>query len=123
MLISDISLNVARQRRLCGDKSQSNRAPERLITSAHFAESARMVAAKSSGVPPAGSSPILANFCLNESETSALLIAALSLSTIGCGTPAGAITPVHVGARYPGTPASAIVGGSGNAGERAGPPP
>src|SRR3974390_3832185 len=97
--------------------------PARLMTSPHLAESVLMVAAKSSGVPPAGSSPILANFSLNDSDTSALLIAALSLSTIGRGTPAGAITPVHVGARYPGTPASAIVGGSGNAGERAGPPP
>ena len=58
-----------------------------------------MVAAKSSGVPPAGSSPILANFSLKASDTSALLIAALSLSTIGRGTPAGAITPVQVGAR------------------------
>src|SRR5689334_5434900 len=49
---------------------------------------------------------------------SAVLIAAFNLSTIGRGTPAGAITPVQVGARYPGTPASAMVGRSGNAGER-----
>src|SRR5262245_7150985 len=80
-----------------------------------------MVATKSSGDPPAGSSPILANFSLKASDTRALLIAALSLSTIGHGTPAGAITPVHVGARYPGTPASAIVGRFGNAAERAAP--
>src|SRR5262245_23361081 len=77
-----------------------------------------MVAAKSSGVPPPGSSPILANFSLKASEVSALLMAALILSTIGRGTPAGAMTPVQVGARYPGTPASAMVGKSGNAGER-----
>src|SRR6185437_5867068 len=95
--------------------------PARFTTSAHLAESVLMVAANSSGVPPAGSSPITLNFSLKVSDTSALLIAALSLSTIGRGTPAGAITPVQVGARYPGTPASAIVGSSGKAGERAAP--
>src|SRR4029077_19798309 len=100
---------------------QSSLAPERRTTSSHLVESALMVAANSSGVPPAGSSPILANFSLNASDASALLIAALSLSTIGRRMPAGAITPVQVGARYPGTPASAIVGSSGTAGERASP--
>src|SRR6476646_5033083 len=99
----------------------SSFAPERRTTSPHLAESAFIVAANSSGVPPAGSSPIVANVSLNDSDVSALLIAALSLSTIGRGTPAGAITPVQVGARYPGTPASAIVGNSGKAGERAAP--
>src|SRR5512141_3035177 len=99
----------------------SSLAPERRTTSPHLAESAFIVAANSSGVPPAGSSPILANFSLNASDVSTLLIAALSLSTIGRGRPAGAITPVQVGARYPGTPASAIVGSSGKAGERAAP--
>src|ERR1041384_4918681 len=101
--------------------AQSNLAPERRTTSPHLAESALIVAANSSGVPPAGSSPILANFSLNDSDLSALLIAALSLSMIGRGTPTGAMTPVQVGARYPGTPASAIVGSSGNAGERVAP--
>src|SRR5882672_10323611 len=77
----------------------SSLAPERLMTSAHLAESVLIVATKSSGVPPPGSSPIISNFCLNASDLSTLLIAALSLSTIGRGTPAGAITPVQVGAR------------------------
>ena len=40
---------------------QSIFAPERLITSAHLAESCLINAANSSGVPPAGSSPIRAN--------------------------------------------------------------
>src|SRR5215467_2176783 len=100
---------------------QSSFAPERCTTSAHLAESALIVAANSSGVPPAGSSPILANFSLNAADVSAVLMVALSLSTIGRGTPAGAITPVQVGARYPGTPASAIVGSSVKAGERVAP--
>src|ERR1035438_8361929 len=59
----------------------SSLAPERLITSAHLAESVLIVAANSSGVPPPGSSPILANFSLKASDASTLLIAALSLST------------------------------------------
>src|SRR4029079_2309981 len=77
---------------------QSSVAPERFTTSAHLAESALIVAAKSSGVPPAGSSPNLENLSRKASDLSALLIAAFSLSTIGRGTPVGAMTPVHVAA-------------------------
>ena len=57
-----------------------------------------MVAANSSGVPPPASSPVLSNFFRKAGDASALLIAALSLSTMGRGTPAGAMTPVQVGA-------------------------
>src|SRR5258705_4770670 len=53
---------------------QSIFAPERFTTSAHFAESLRITSANSSGVPPAGSSPISPNLALNMGETIALLI-------------------------------------------------
>ena len=57
-----------------------------------------IVSANSSGVPPAGSSPIAAKRSLKIGELIARLIAALSLSTIGRGMPAGPITPLQVGA-------------------------
>src|SRR6185312_5756721 len=77
---------------------QSSLAPARFTTSAHLAESALIVAANSSGVPPAASSPNLENLSRKASDLIALLIAAFNLSTIGRGTPAGAITPVQVAA-------------------------
>src|SRR6185437_1586646 len=76
----------------------SNLMPARLITSPHFFESEAMVAANSSGVPPAGSSPIEAKRVLKLCDAIARLMAALSLSMIGRGTPAGAITPAQVAA-------------------------
>src|SRR5262249_45298472 len=78
-----------------------SRAPERLTTSPHLAESVRINSANSSGVPPAGSSPIIAKRSLNVCDAIALLIAALSLSTIGRGTPAGAMAPLQGGAAEP----------------------
>src|SRR3989442_12727868 len=62
---------------------QSSFAPDRLTTSAHLAESLLMTAANSSGVPPAGSSPIDAKRARNAGVLIARLIAALSLSRIG----------------------------------------
>src|SRR5882672_2785598 len=75
---------------------QSILAPERFTTSAHFAESLRITSANSSGVPPAGSSPISPNLALNMGETIALLIEEFSLSTMGLAIPAGPITPLQV---------------------------
>src|SRR3989441_8536156 len=60
---------------------QSILALERFTTSAHFAESLRITSANSSGVPPAGSSPISPNLVLNMGETIALLTEEFSLST------------------------------------------
>ena len=57
---------------------------------------AAITLAKSSGVPPAGSSPIFEKRSLKVGERMARLIAALSLSVTARGTPAGAITPVQV---------------------------
>src|SRR5579863_8749133 len=76
----------------------SNLIPARSITSPHFLESDAINAANASGVPPAGSSPMAAKRAWNSPDWIALLIAALSLSTIGFGTPAGAMTPAQVGA-------------------------
>jgi hypothetical protein len=72
--------------------------PARWITSPHFLYSAAISAANWSGVPPATSSPICAILLLKASDCSALFAAALSLSMIGFGVPAGAMTPVQVGA-------------------------
>src|SRR6202165_3992457 len=77
-------------------KFQSILAPERFTTSAHFAESLRITSANSSGVPPAGSSPISPNLALNIGETIALLMEEFSFSTMGLGIPAGPITPLQV---------------------------
>src|SRR5215217_5849749 len=79
-------------------RHQSSFAPDRATTSAHLAESLAIVCANSSGGPPAGSSPMAANRWRNAGEAIARLIAALSLSTIGRGKPAGAMTPLQVGA-------------------------
>ena len=68
------------------------------MTSPHLAESVWISSANSSGVPPAGSSPMTAKRSRNVGDWIALLMAALSLSMIGRGTPAGAMTPLQVGA-------------------------
>src|ERR1044072_1328756 len=47
-----------------------------------------------------------------------LLISRLSVSTIGFGVPAGAITPIQIVWLYSGIPASAMVGTFGSTGER-----
>ena len=47
-----------------------------------------------------------------------LLISVLSLSTIGCGVPAGAMKPTHSVAWKPGTPDSSSVGTLGRMAER-----
>src|SRR5262249_38752053 len=85
------------------------------------AESAAITAANSSGVPPAGSSPIVANRSRKVDDAIARLMAALSLSTIGRGTPAGAGTPPPGPAPAAGGAGSAGLGGAG--GRRRGPLP
>src|SRR3979490_307446 len=75
---------------------QSSFAPERSTTSAHLAESLRIVAANSSGLPPAGSSPIAPKRSLKAGSEIARLIAALSLSRIGWGNHGGARPPARV---------------------------
>ena len=81
-----------------GMAGYSSLIPARSITSAHFLESDAISAPNSSGVPPAGSSPTVANHWLMAGDRIALLMAALSLSTIGRGTPAGAMMPDQVAA-------------------------
>ena len=62
-----------------------------------------------------------ANFSFSAGIAIALLISALSFVMMALGTPTGATMPVHVVASYPATPASATVGSSGSADERAAP--
>src|SRR4051812_40703600 len=81
--------------RVLVDELQSILAPERRTTSAHFAESRRMSAANSSGVPPPPSLPSWVKRSLVCGSTIAALMALFSLSRIGRGSPAGAITPLQ----------------------------
>jgi hypothetical protein len=78
-----------------------------------------MCFAKSSGVPPAAFAPCFESFSFASGVASHFAISALSFATMAAGVPAGARTPNHDYASYPGSPASAIVGTSGSAGARA----
>src|SRR5262249_26483472 len=97
---ADLDPPYCHRQRLANFRSglYSSRAPERLTTSPHLPNSPRITSPNPSGVPPAGWSPIIAKRSLNVCDAIALLIAALSLSMIGRGTPAGAMTPLQVGA-------------------------
>src|SRR4051812_12476377 len=68
-------------------------APDFFTMSDHLVSSLSMSAAYSSGVEASGSVPSAASFCLNSSVMTALRKAALSLSMIGFGVPAGATMP------------------------------
>ncbi len=80
---------------------------------AHFAKSLRTSAENSSGVSPEGSVPWFTNEVLKSAEAVARRISPLSRETISLGVPAGANTPYHDTASYPGNPDSATVGTSG----------
>src|SRR6185436_7858846 len=74
---------------------QSILAPERFTTSAHLAESRRISAAKSSGVPPPPSLPSANSSSFALGSRIARLTAALSLSSTARGTPAVVMIPLH----------------------------
>ena len=77
-----------------------------------------MVAVKSAGVPPSGSTLILAKAPCNSGVFRPALIAALSLPTTACGVCAGARSPVQATVTKSGKPLSIMVGTSGNCGMR-----
>src|ERR1700722_12575922 len=89
-----------------------------LHTSAHFSISPRRYLSNSSGVIDIGSAPWSLQSLTISGRLITSLTAALSLSTIGFGVPAGAINPSQMVASYPGTPASWAVGTSGSTPER-----
>ena len=72
--------------------TQSTFAPEALTIADHFVSSRSMSAAYSSGVDTSGSAPSSPG-ALISSDVTAARSAALSLSMIGCGVPAGATMP------------------------------
>src|SRR4029078_7970627 len=98
------------------DDGQSSLEPVRLTTSAHFAISFLMSWANCSDEPPTRSYPMLPSFSFAASDAIAVLISLFRRCTIAFGTPLGTITPLQVTTSYPGTPASEIVGSSGNVG-------
>src|ERR1700719_3992597 len=65
-----------------------------------------------------GVAPWRYHAAMSSGRVSVLLMAALSLSTIGFDVPAGAMRPSQMVASKPGTPASAMVGTSGSTFER-----
>src|SRR3984957_19604833 len=72
-------------------RRQSTCAPDALMMGAHFASSALTKSAVVWGVEPGvGSTPAFRSESVTAGSASALLMAALSLLTIGCGVPAGA---------------------------------
>src|ERR1044072_3432274 len=87
-------------------------------TSAHFAISLRRKAASSAGVEPIGWAPRSANLALISSVARILATSICRRSIVAGGVLAGASRAFHSDISQPVTPASAMVGTSGAAGER-----
>src|SRR3984893_6060049 len=81
-----------------------------LTTSAHFTISPRRYLSNSSDVIDIGAAPCSVQSFTISGRLTAAFTAALSLSMIGFGVPAGAISPSQIVAPYPATPASVAVG-------------
>jgi hypothetical protein len=77
-----------------------------------------MKALNSGCVITIGVAPVFSQASLMSGRARIIVISRWSLSTIGCGVAAGAMKPTHKVALKPGTPASAIVGTSGNVADR-----
>src|ERR1700738_5544550 len=80
-----------------------------LTTSAHFTISPRRYLSNSSDVIDIATAPCSVQSLTMSGRLMAALTAALSLSMIGFGVPAGAINPSQIVASYPATPASVAV--------------
>src|SRR5262249_36147247 len=89
-----------------------------LMTFAHLATCLSINTLKSVCVIVIGVAPVFSQASLISGRDAILVISRLSLSTIGCGVPAGAMKPTQRVALKPATPASAIVGTSGRIGDR-----
>src|SRR5258708_2785372 len=86
--------------------------------SVHFEPSSRPFFASTSGVPPAGSKPILAKLSFAGGSASTALSLVLTRSITACGVFAGANSPYHVVTSNPGSALSAMVGVSANTCQR-----
>src|SRR5260370_14011395 len=84
--------------------------PNFLTTSAHFIISPRRYLSNSSDVIDIATAPCSVQSLTMSGRLMAALTAALSLSMIGFGVPAGAIIPRQMVDSYPSTPASEDVG-------------
>src|ERR1700751_3668547 len=89
-----------------------------LMTFAHLATWPSMKVLNSGWVITIGEAPVFSQASLISGRARILVISWLSLSTIGCGVPAGAMKPTHKVALKSGTPASVIVGTSGRVDDR-----
>src|SRR5438105_8527388 len=95
--------------------------PASFISLDHFAWSARMKRANSSGVLPAGSAPRTSIFSRTSLIASTRFTSAEALATLAFGVAAGASRPNQPTASYPYKPDSATVGRSGKVSERLAP--
>src|SRR5262249_24704107 len=84
----------------------------------HLAISALMRAPNSSGVLATGPNPRVPSRSLTSAAATALATSARQRSMMSFAVPAGATIPVNVSLSRSGTPASALVGTFGSAGER-----
>ena len=103
---------------VCAACRYCGRIPDDFITEVHRPISLLMNARNCSGVVGAGSAPCPDMRSRVSGASSARTSVRLSVVTIGAGVPAGARTPYQSVSSYPGTPASAMVGSSGNTGAR-----
>ncbi len=94
--------------------------PAVFTTRAQRSTSSRITLAKCSGEPGSGSLLCLANCAFTSGLVSTFCSSPLRRAITSRGVPAGACSPDHSAASEPRTPASAIVGTSGSAGERRG---
>src|SRR5438105_3539099 len=98
--------------------AQSGLIPCRRITSDQRVDSARIVAASSSGELPTGSAPSPASFSLTSGSFRMRDASKWSLEITSTGVPEGTISAYQETASKPGKPCSAIVGSSGITRER-----
>src|SRR5262252_5217250 len=80
----------------CGSALYSSLMLAVLATCDHFCVSAARKAANACGEPGRTSAPSLAKAAVTCGDAKLALIAELSLTTIPCGVPAGATTPIYV---------------------------
>src|SRR6516165_8175856 len=104
--------------RVRGTRHQSAWMLASCTTLPHLATSTLMRAPNSSGVLATGAKPKVSSRCVISGVATILAISLRQRSMISFGVPAGATIPVSVSLSRSGTPASPLVGTSGNAGER-----
>src|SRR5665213_496871 len=95
--------------------------PESLTTLPHFSVSAASNAPNALPDRDPGSAPTSESFRAKSASPSAFITSSVNIFRTAGGVLAGATRPNHDDASKPGTPASSMVGNSGNNGDRAWP--